>query len=77
MNSKIAITDQIVQESIIEPIGGAGKFRLVICPGFKLIQYAGEDGDYLDLILEDDALTNATVSLLEKLCVPEIPREAR
>lgn len=69
--------DQVVRERIINPVGGAEKFRLVVCPGFKLVQYANEDGDFLDLVIEDDELASATISLLERLGVPEVSRNAR
>jgi hypothetical protein len=68
------VTDQVVRESIVDPVGGVGRFRLVACPGFKLIQYSDEEGEFLDLIIEDDELARATISYLERHGVPEIAR---
>lgn len=68
------LSDQVVLQSVIEPIGGVDKFRLVACPGFKLIQYSDLEGDFLDLVIEDDDLANATVSLLERSGVAVITR---
>ena len=71
-----AVSDQMVYDKIVFPAGGIEKFRLVICPGFKLIQYSYE-GKFLDLIIEEDDLADATIALLERSGVLEIPREAR
>lgn len=77
MDINCAIMDQFVRETILDPAGGIEKFRLVICPGFKLVQYTDEDGDFLDLIIEDDELASATISLLERHGVPEISWKLR
>ncbi|PHV09956.1 hypothetical protein [Chitinimonas sp. BJB300] len=71
------VSDQEVQESIIDPAGGIEKFRLIVCPSYKLIQYLHEEGNFLDLIIEDDDLASATISLLEKSGVPEIHWKVR
>ena len=68
------ISDQMVRERILDPAGGIDKFRLVVCPGFKLVQYSDEEGDFIDLIIEEDDLAAATISVLERSGVPEIYR---
>ncbi len=76
MNSDNKVSDQFVREHVIDPVGGVERFRLVVCPDFKLIQYFDDEGQFFDLILEDDNLAAATISLLERSGVLEISRGA-
>ncbi|MBM3116066.1 hypothetical protein [Jeongeupia naejangsanensis] len=65
-------SDSEIEAQVITPAGGLSCFRLVACPGYKLIEYRLDDGDFLGLILEEDILNRSAIQYLEKKDVPEI-----
>jgi hypothetical protein len=75
MSNSRGISDQVIREKVLDPVGGLDKFRLIACPGFKLIQYSDGSGNIFDLVIEDEDLAGATVSFLERCRVPEITRK--
>jgi hypothetical protein len=66
------IDDQIMLAEVIEPAGGIERFRLVGYRDFKMAQYSDSKGAQYDLILEEEALADATVAFLERAGVPEV-----
>ena len=70
------MSDEVVLGRIVHPFGGVSRFRLVVCPNSKLVQYSDAEGDFLDLIIEDDELAKATIIFLERSGVPEIDWES-
>jgi hypothetical protein len=65
-------TDTEIEQSVIEPSGGLSAFHLLVCPGYKLIKWV-HDGVVSTLIIENDALYEATVNYLERAGVPQKP----
>lgn len=71
MNAK-KISDQEVIEQVINPIGGIERFRLIVCPDCKLIEYFDEEGQLFGLILEDNDLFDVTIAFLERAGVAQV-----